>query len=168
MKILVLLTLSLHAILALTANGQDVKPIGPPEAGQNRRSILVFSSAESLFQTLNGKWLFGQTDCAKAFTIEAAADRRTIRLTYPETPENPARQYVYKVLAVDRRFVRAQIEGEKRLTSEGKPVVWDFIFLSTDEFVWRRTDWLVTSSGNWSDIQATPPVTRCPAEKVPA
>ncbi len=33
------------------------------------------------------------------------------------------------------------IKNEKRLTDMGKPVEWDFIFFSNDEFAWRQTDW---------------------------
>jgi hypothetical protein len=39
------------------------------------------------------------------------------------------------------------------LTDDGKPVVWDFYFLSNDEFRWRRAD--------WEQFAMTPSVIRC-------
>jgi hypothetical protein len=131
----------------------------PQTGGKKGKRIVVFGDTERMFEILDGgRWLFSETDCAKAFAIKVSPDRKSLKLIYPKTGEKDEREYVYKVLEVGSYYIRTQIEGEKRLTGDGKPVVWDFWFVSDDEFLWHRTDWPAASS--------TSSVTRCRRSEV--
>ncbi|MDQ4121492.1 MAG: hypothetical protein M3209_08610 [Acidobacteriota bacterium] len=121
-----------------------------------KRMIMSFSNPERMFQILEGRWIFDEKDCANAYTVKVAPDRKTIKFTYttPQMVDGEEKtDFTYNVLEVGSYYIRAQIIGEKRLTDHGKPVVWDFYFLSNDEFRWRRTD--------WEQFATTPPVFRC-------
>lgn len=118
-----------------------------------KKNILEFTDTDKMFQILEGKWLYMTTDCQKAFTINVSADRKTIKLIYPKPEGEEKNEYIYNVSEVGSYYIRGQYEGEKRLTNDGKPQVWDFIFLSNDEFIWHRSD--------WKDLAATEPITRC-------
>jgi hypothetical protein len=121
-----------------------------------KRMILSFSNPEKMFQILEGRWIFSEKDCANAYTVTVAPDRKTIKFTYakPEMVDGVEKtDFTYNVLEIGSYYIRAQIIGEKRLTDDGKLVVWDFYFLSNDEFRWRRTD--------WEQFATTPPVLRC-------
>lgn len=122
------------------------------------KPLLTFAKPEQMFKILPGKWLYLQTDCKDAFTIKVSPDLKTIILIYPKTEEKPEREYLYNVLAVGKFFIRTQIADEKRLTADGKPVVWDFLFISDDDLLWHRTD--------WEGLKSTAPIKRC-QEKVP-
>lgn len=63
----------------------------------------------------------------------------------------------YDVLSVSRSTIRGAIRGETRKTDDGKPVVWDLVLTSPDEYRWQRTDWRSTP---WS---YTGHIRRCPA-----
>jgi hypothetical protein len=121
-----------------------------------QRMILSFSNPERMFQILKGRWDFAEKDCANAYTVTVAPDRKTIKFRYA-TPQivNGVEKtdFTYDVLEIGSYYIRAQVIGEERLTDDGKPVVWDFYFLSNDEFRWRRTD--------WEQFATTPPVFRC-------
>ena len=119
-------------------------------------TIQAFSNPEKMFQILEGRWRFVEKDCADAYTVTVASDRKTIKFTYakPQMVDGVEKtDFTYNVLEVGSYFIRAQIIGEKRLTDDGKPVVWDFYFLSNDEFRWRRTD--------WEQLAMTPSIYRC-------
>lgn len=123
---------------------------------QPKRMIMSFSNPEKMFQILKGRWVFNEKDCANAYTVTVAPDRKTIKFTYatPQMVDGEEKtDFTYNVLEVGSYYIRAQIIGEKRLTDDGKPVIWDFYFLSNDEFRWRRTD--------WEQFATTPPVFRC-------
>ena len=122
------------------------------------RHAVGFKDPDVMFQWIEGKWKFGSRTCGDNYARYAAPeDRKTLELTSvkanPETGQSEAARYTYRVLEVGRYFIRAQIEGEKRLTDDGKPVIWDLIFLSKDEIVWHRTD--------WPGLSSTAPQFRC-------
>jgi len=159
-KLLFILLLISFPALAVTAQQTSTGKSASETSKEAKkgRPILSFKKSEHMFQILNnGKWLYMQTDCVKAFTIKVSSDYKTIKLIYPQTEEKPEREYIYNVLEVGKYFIRTQIESEKRMTNDGKPVVWDFMFLSADEFLWHRTD--------WEGLNSTPPITRCKEEK---
>jgi TonB family protein len=114
-----------------------------------------------MFQLLEGKWVFADMTCAEPYTVTVSADRKSIKFQYakPQKWEDGTEQdsFTYNVLEVGGYFIRTQIQGESRKTVEGKPVAWDFLFLSPDKFVWHRTD--------WEGLSATKPVTRCEDRK---
>lgn len=149
-------TLSVQAQQSQTEKQSDSKSDSTKNsdtANAKTRSILHFKDTDKMFQILDGKWLYDNTDCQKAFTITVSADRKTIKFTYPKSEDKEEREYVYNVSKVGDYYIRGQYEGEKRLDDNGKPQVWDFIFLSNDEFIWHRAD--------WKDLAATKPITRC-------
>ena len=119
------------------SNAANHSSITAPQEG----NILSFKDTDKMFQILEGKWIFGETDCQKAFTMNVSADRKTIKLIYPKSEDIEKKEYIYNVLEVGSYYIRGQYEGEKRLDDNGKPEVWDFFFLSNDEFVWHRSDW---------------------------
>ncbi len=139
-----------------TQKQSESKSDSPKSSNQTapkKRSILVFKDTNQMFQILEGKWLYMATDCQKAFRMNVSADHKTIKFTYPKSEGKEEREYNFNVSEVGNYYIRGQYEGEKRLTADGKPEVWDFIFLSNDEFIWHRSD--------WKELAATPPVTRC-------
>ena len=161
MNRLVVLLLLLTAVNSALAQQSKTSPAKPKQSGKQtqksepkknsddnsprpKRMILSFSNPEKMFQILEGKWIFVENDCANAYTVAVAPDRKTIKFTYakPQMVDGVEKtDFTYNVLEIGSYYIRAQIIGEKRLTDDGKPVVWDFYFLSNDEFRWHRADW---------------------------
>lgn len=128
----------------------------PKPDQRQKRVIMSFSNPEKMFQILEGKWVFVAKNCDDSYTVTVSPDKKTIKFTYakPEMIDGEEKtDFTYKVLETGSYYIRARIEGEKRLTGDGKPVVWDFYFFSNDEFRWHRID--------WKDFAVTPPVIRC-------
>ena len=48
---------------------------------------------------------------------------------------------VYTLLGFGEDKITMRINGEKRLDPDGKPVVWDLIFVNERTYTWRRHDW---------------------------
>ena len=65
----------------------------------------------------------------------------------------------YDILFTSPSTIRGAIRGEKRMTDDRKPVVWDLVLTSPDEYRWKRTDWQTTP---WS---YTGRIRRCPSEQ---
>ena len=157
MKNLILFTLLLLLFaLSLSVVAQQPQSKKPTEqitnSSNKKKMIMSFAKPEKMFQILEGKWRFQETDCENAFTIKANGVT-SIDLIYPKSEQIEERKYTYKVLEISKYYIRTKIEGERRLDDKGSPQVWDFMILSNDEFVWRRAD--------WAEFAATPPVTRC-------
>ena len=110
-----------------------------------------------MFNLLDGKWSFGAHDCQNPFVFAVASDKKSIKVTYKifdkETNKETDKEFTYEVIKADKLKIRAQVENEKRLTDDGKPIIWDFYFFSKDVFRWHRTD--------WKDNSFTPQATRC-------
>lgn len=126
-----------------------------------QRRTLTFENPAEMFRLLNGEWSYDTQDCQQPFVFTVASDRKSIKGTYrsfdAQTKQELKEEFTYRVIDANKLRIRAQIEGEKRLTADGKPVVWDFYFFSRDEFRWHRTD--------WGKDAFTPPVTRCKEER---
>ena len=123
-------------------------------AAKKVRKILEFKDTDKMFQILDkGKWFYDETDCKKAFSLKVSADRKIIKFIYPKSEDKDEREYIFNVSEVGSYYIRGQYESEKRLDDNNKPQVWDFVFLSNDEFIWHRSD--------WEGLSATKPVTRC-------
>ena len=60
---------------------------------------------------------------------------------------------VYDVLEITPSRIRGAIRGESRKTAQGKPVVWDLVMFTVNEYHWHRTD--------WGTFGYTPAVVRC-------
>lgn len=146
--------------LVSAATAQTAKPNDSNRQDGDKsktRQILSFQDSEEMFKILDGKWIFMETDCRKAFTVKVADDRKTIKFTYPKAESNDEREYVFIISKLESYYIRGQYKDEKRLDADGKPQVWDFMFLSKDAFIWHRTDWKAQNS--------TSPVIRCKEEK---
>ena len=124
---------------------------------QQKKRVLSFAKPEQMFELLEGRWIYMEIDCAKAFAIQVSPDRKTLRLIYPGSAGKEEREYIFNVSAVGKYYIRGRYAGDKRLTEGGKPQIWDFMFISADKFVWHRTD--------WKDFGITPPATRCKEDK---
>lgn len=116
-----------------------------------------FAKSVDLFEFIPGRWDYtgDAPACTIApFTLEVADDRSRFTIS-PEPTEEVAdpQASVYDVLDVKPGFLRSRIIGEKRLTDDGEPVVWDIIPLDESSFCWRRTD--------WAENSCTAPVIRC-------
>jgi hypothetical protein len=161
-KFIIALVLILAFSFAVSAQkNKNEKPNKPKPQAQTapkeKVRILSFSRSEKMFEILDGKWSYMEIDCSKAITIKVAPDRETIKLIYPKSVAEEKNEFVFLVNEVTDYYIRGQYEGEQRKTDDGKTFMWDFMFLSADEFVWHRTD--------WQGLGATPPVTRCKEEK---
>ena len=48
---------------------------------------------------------------------------------------------VYDIVDITPTRIRGAIRGEIRHTDDGKPVVWDLVMFSANEYRWHRADW---------------------------
>lgn len=162
MKYKFLIAMMLSFVFTFDAAAQvKTKPVEPKAA----RRILRFAKPEYMFQILDGKWSFGNVTCAEPYIVTVSGDRKSIKFQYTKPQKwsdgKEHDSFVYNVLEVGKYYIRTQIEGEPRKTDDGKPVAWDFMFISEDEFVWHRTDWQDDAQG----VNITPSITRCKQEK---
>lgn len=133
-------------------------------SGEEKRAIIIksFKDPSVMFKWVKGKWRFESGSCdSDYFLIDVPDPGKIIRLVVvsknEKTGELENSINIYRVTAVGSYYLRTKIEGEQRLTKEGKPVEWDFMFVSEDEFMWHRLD--------WPGLNSTPPVVRCFEEK---
>ena len=78
-----------------------------------------------------------------AHAVTFSPDWRTMELRQENEagrggPNDPT---VYDILEITPTRIRGAIRGETRKTAEGKPVVWDLVMFSVNEYHWHRTDW---------------------------
>ena len=78
-----------------------------------------------------------------AHVISFGADGRTMEVRHEAWKgkggsSNPT---VYDILQITPTRIRGAIRGEKRLTSDSTPVVWDLVMFGANEYHWQRTDW---------------------------
>jgi hypothetical protein len=164
MKIKSIITFVLLFIFTFAVSAQEKKAELPTNKTDSstlneprKQQIIGFSKPEQMFHLLEGKWIFADMTCAEPYTVTVTTDRKSIKFQYakPQKWSDGTEHdfFVYKVLEIGKYYIRTQIEGEKRITSDGKPVTWDFMFLSPNEFVWHRTD--------WEGLNSTSTVKRC-------
>ena len=124
-------------------------PAGEQKTEQFRkpRQVYKVEKPEQIFSVLEGKWdwEYLENSCREnPFTINFSENRKKLYLTYENSKNGEGKiekkVYTYNLLALSLFGVRGQIEGETRLTVDQKPIVWEFILLSKDEFCWHRTD----------------------------
>ena len=106
-----------------------------------------------------GRWTWASdtAGCRNAHTIAFADGGKVMTITSADVgASDPVT--TYDVQFVSRSTIRGAIRGETRMTDDGKPVVWDLVLTSPDEYRWKRTDWRSTP---WS---YTGRIRRCPAQ----
>lgn len=111
------------------------------------------------FQALPGKWGWeGSNDCREA-PVEIRFHESGKRMHLSNAPEtgNGGRELrrvaKYTVLGPIANGLGMSMDGEDRLDPSGRPVTWDLVMLSNDQFCWHRSD--------WPDTGCTKPVNRC-------
>lgn len=93
---------------------------------------------------LAGRWDWQSHDsscAAGAHVIGFSPDRRVMTITLPPHGSDTGWVATYDVTGLKSSRLTGAIRGETRLTSKGKPVVWDLIMFGPDEYRWHRTDW---------------------------
>lgn len=93
---------------------------------------------------LGGRWAW--TSSTKGcesdhHVITFAPDRSTMTIAKLAQGADTGWTATYDVLKITPSRIRGAIRGEKRKTDDGKPVVWDLVMFSEDEYRWHRTDW---------------------------
>lgn len=108
----------------------------------------ALDDASTLFERLPGKWAplqDGKFDCGDAQVIAFSKDRSTATFTFTKPFKNDDGQTVaaavYKVLRVKGQSITLFLNGEKRETAGGDPIVWTLMLIQDNAYVWRQTDW---------------------------
>jgi len=101
----------------------------------------------TIFSVLPGTWAWennSEFGCdGNSQAISFTRDKKVMLLKYKDESkeqEIPAHAVRYRVLQSEPHL-RMAIEGEKRTTPAGDPVVWEVVMLGPDRFCWHRTDW---------------------------
>ncbi len=129
-------------------------------AAQAQTSVAP-SSVEDPLAAIAGDWQVvdhrtGKAimDCQNYQRFAVSPDRRAVTLSGPWT-ETPVR---YVVLHSEKNRALMFVEGERRLTKHGDPVLWWAYFDGPDRFAWRQYDWL-------PEVRTTSEWRRCPIAK---
>lgn len=113
--------------------------LGQPSPSQAAEAgvepLSVFAGDWKIVDPETGKVI---QDCQKAQSFTVSADRKTVVLT-----EKWANNWTatYLVLHSEQDRVLMFIEGEKRRTELGDPILWWALFEGPDKFRWRQYDW---------------------------
>jgi len=123
----------------------------------------VVPSGTDIFAVVQGRWAWTTTDsgCAKDWhRISFTPDRNIMTISsskpYKSSRGNFDSVAVYDVQAHTQSWIRGAIRGEKRLTADRHPVVWDLVLRSPDRYAWHRTDWVL--GGYTAEIARCPDV----------
>ena len=122
-----------------------------------RATPYAVSNGADIRATVAGRWTWDSDSagCRSAHTIAFAEGGNVMTITSGDI--GMAEPTTYDVLRVTPSSIRGAIRGEKRRTSDGKPVIWDLVLTGPNEYRWQRTDWPSTP---WS---FTGKIHRCPA-----
>ena len=92
-------------------------------------------------------------------TISTGSEAASATFTFTKPFENDdgktVSAAVYKVLRTKGKGMTLYLDGEKRETAGGDPIVWTLVMIKQDAFVWRQTD--------WGPGESTVPFVRCAA-----
>lgn len=99
-----------------------------------------------LFSILEGRWDDDDpTTCQSHRTISFAKGNSKMIMSYSPigyATENDSRKdFVYVIYEVTDTMIRAELEEEQRLDSNGKPVVWQLKLIDESTYCWGRDDW---------------------------
>lgn len=109
---------------------------------------LQFDRSSGPFTQLVGKWaplVEGKVDCADSQTISFSKDLSVAAFQFskPFKDDNgkEVRAVTYKILSVSDNTITMFLNGEKRRTNGGDPIVWTLVLIRENAYVWRQTDW---------------------------
>ena len=109
-----------------------------------RRTSYSFDDND-LPRHLAGRWDWSNRahPCGdSAHVISFSPDRRTMTIAMPpHPPHDTGWSATYDLVSLEPSRLTGAIRGEKRLTKDGKPVVWDLVMVGPNEYKWHRTDW---------------------------
>jgi hypothetical protein len=133
--------------------------VGLSETAVRRYSV---PEGADIRKTVAGRWTWttDKQGCAGAHIIAFSNDGKVMTIVQTSSgigAPDPS-PTTYDITLVTRSSIRGAIRGEKRLTDDGTPVVWDLVLVSPDEYRWHRTDW-------FSAWGYTPSIVRCPPQK---
>ena len=127
-------------------------------------ALLLASSPALAEQTvdlpaaLNGDWQIVNTEnpkldqgCDKMQRFAVAPDGKSILLTEPWANFSST----YQVILVEKNRLLTVLEGEKRLTEQGDPVLWWFYFEDNDHFRFRQYDWAAENATTAQWVRCT-------------
>ena len=121
-----------------------------------------FDGSAGPFKQLVGKWapqVEEKTDCTDAQTISFSKDFSVATFQFSKPFKNSDGKEVssatYKILSVNDNAITMFLNGEKRLTNGGDPIVWTLVAIRENFYVWRQTD--------WGPGESTVPYLRCDA-----
>jgi hypothetical protein len=125
----------------------------------------VHPDSAGLVRWIAGRWAWTQGDeASNPFTLSWSQDRKSLDLVYSravplDSAGNTRRTFTYRDASVGPGYVRGTIDDERRTDAGGRPVAWDFVWLSEDSFCWRRSD--------WPPANCTAPIVRVPEPAPP-
>ena len=97
----------------------------------------------------NGTWGLprnNEPSCANnPHTIRFSGDHKRVKFTWSLPVKGYLQEYAtgigYDVLSYDSDGITMAMDGEQRLTFEGKPVIWILKPIPDHMYCWGRTDW---------------------------
>jgi hypothetical protein len=109
----------------------------------------VVPSGLDIFAVVEGRWAWSG-DAGRCTTdwhrISFSPDHRVMTITSSAPYKGADGKFdsvaVYDIQAHTGSWIRGAIRGERRLTADRQPVVWDLVLRSHDRYAWHRTDWL--------------------------
>lgn len=119
--------LCILAALLVGSGFADAKVADPISTIAGRWRVVILKSGE-VNPTCDNPEVFAPT-----------ADGQFVDLSY--VYEGVARRERYIVLQAQPDRALMFIQGEKRLTDSGDPVIWWAVFTDSNHFRWRRYDW---------------------------
>ena len=123
-----------------------------------RVSPYIVADGTDIRTAVAGRWAWvsDTAGCRQAHTIAFDQKNKVMTIASGDTSDS-SKLTTYDILSSTRSSIRGAIRGETRLTSAGKPVVWDLVLTGPDEYRWKRADWASNSRSY------TGPIRRCPA-----
>lgn len=125
----------LTILVALTAWAGRVRPYSIPQGADIRTQVAG-----------RWDWTSHSAPCTdSAHVIAFPGDGKVMTITqqsrWVDSLGRDRSVATYDILRTTSSSIRGAIRGEERLTSDGRPVVWDLVLVGPNEYRWHRTDW---------------------------
>jgi hypothetical protein len=129
-------------------------------------------SPREIISVLPGRWAMEEEpnkpggkpkiDCNSDVVVRIRIVRNENSFTYISKYENPVDPEIRSTIQANSPnndvnqpgAIVLRYEGEERLDSKGRPIVWHLLMTDRNTFYWHRED--------WADGVTTPPSHRCP------